>query len=171
MEPVYKWEKLHNETYKTPFGSTVHILNVTSLEWLDTTKASGPNGALWTHLVYVVIPEKLTYKNISLAYITDGKNDKPNDVQKFTDANTWEVDLLAKYSESIVIAIEQIPNAPIVFPSDKSQKHRTEDAILAWAWQEYLNDPQKDPKWLPRLPMVKASYQCMRAAQEFLEFN
>lgn len=106
VEPVYKWEKLHNETYKTVFGSTVYVLNVTSLEWLDVSKAAGANGALWTHLVYVVVPEKLTYTNISFAYITGGENTKPNDVQGIFDENTWEVDILAYYSESIVIAIE-----------------------------------------------------------------
>merc|ERR1719276_333070 len=34
----------------------------------------------------------------------------------------------------------------------------------------FLDDPNHDPKWLPRLPMVKAAYQCMRAAQEYLEY-
>jgi len=34
-----------------------------------------------------------------------------------------------------------------------------------------MDDPEHDPKWLPRLPMVKASYQCMRAVQEFLQEN
>ena len=26
------------------FGASAHILNVTSQQWLDTTKAAGPNG-------------------------------------------------------------------------------------------------------------------------------
>lgn len=97
-EPVYKWEKLHNETYKSVLGNTIYVLNVTSLEWLDVTKAVGSNGALWTHLVYVVVPKKLTYKNISFAYITGGENTKPNDVEGPTNMDTLEIDALASES-------------------------------------------------------------------------
>jgi PhoPQ-activated pathogenicity-related protein len=43
-------------------------------------------------------------------------------------------------------------------------KHRYEDAILAQSWHEFLEDPEANPEWLTRLPMVKASYQAMRAA-------
>jgi PhoPQ-activated pathogenicity-related protein len=56
-----------------------------------------------------------------------------------------------------------------VFPSDPEKRGRSEDAILAWAWKEFLDDPSLDPKWLPRLPMTKAAFQTMRAAQEFLK--
>jgi len=56
-EKVYKWEHLKNATFRTPiWGSTVHVLNVTSLEWLDVTKAKGENGAIWSHMVYVAVP-------------------------------------------------------------------------------------------------------------------
>ena len=157
VEKAYKWEK--QETFHSPiFGSMIHVLNVTSLEWLDTTRAAGVNGALWTHLVYVAVPRKLTYTNVSFAYITGGDNKKPNVVPGWTDQDVLEVDQLAHYSESVVIAILQIPNAPIVFPTDPEQKQRTEDAILAWAWKEFLDDPKHDPEWLARLPMVKAAF-------------
>ena len=40
---------------------------------------------------------------------------------------------------------------------------------MAWAWKEFLDDPDLDPEWLPWIPMVKALFQVMRAAQEFTE--
>ena len=40
--------------------------------------------------------------------------------------------------------------------------------MIAWAWNEYLHDPAKNPEWFPRFPMAKAGMQCMRAAQDFL---
>ena len=58
-----------------------------------------------------------------------------------------------------------------MFTSDPIKLERNEDDILAWAWSEFMEDPEKDPKWLARLPMVKASYQCMKAAQEFMSTN
>mgnify|MGYP003327505754 CR=1 FL=1 len=39
--------------------------------------------------------------------------------------------------------------------------------MIAWAWKEYVDDPSHNPEWLPRLPMVKAAFQCMRATQEW----
>lgn len=167
-ESVYKWEKMENATYTSVFGSEIHVLNVTSLEWLDTTKAVGVNGALWSHIVTVAIPKKVLYPNVSFAYITGDRNDEPNKIPGIFDEDVLFADELAHYSGSIAIAIKQVPNAPYVFPRDKSQKRRTEDALIAWAWKEFLDDPEQNPEWLPRLPMVKAAFQCMRAAQEYL---
>jgi len=40
--------------------------------------------------------------------------------------------------------------------------------MIAWTWREYIDDPEHNPEWLARLPMVKGAFQTMRAAQEFL---
>jgi len=32
-----------------------------------------------------------------------------------------------------------------------------------------MKDPEHRTDWMPRFPMVKAAYQCMRAVQEFLD--
>jgi len=72
---------------------------------------------------------------------------------------------------TIGIVVYQLPNCPIVYPSDPSQKKRTEDAVIAWGWKQYLDSTlgQANPEWLARLPMTKAAMSCMRAAQEYLE--
>ena len=57
-------------------------------------------------------------------------------------------------------ALFQIPNEHITFASDPLQKSRTEDAIIAFTWDHYLNDPS-NPEWLVRFPMVKASVRAM----------
>jgi PhoPQ-activated pathogenicity-related protein len=54
-----------------------------------------------------------------------------------------------------------------MFPGDPLKKDRKEDALLAMAWRSFLDDPEHDIAWIPRLPMVKAAYQVMRAVQEF----
>jgi PhoPQ-activated pathogenicity-related protein len=67
--------------------------------------------------------------------------------------------------------VYQLPNCPVVYPSDPSHKKRTEDAVIAWGWKQYLDSPagQGDPEWLARLPMTKGAMSSMRAAQEYLE--
>ena len=80
-------------------------------------------------------------------------------------------DTLAKYTGSVTIAVDQLPNVPIVFGSDPDQKERGDNEILAWSWHQFINDPNKDPRQLSQFPIVKAAFQCMRAAEEFLSTN
>jgi hypothetical protein len=54
----------------------------------------------------------------------------------------------------------QIPNEHTIFSSDPIQKSRSEDAIIAFTWDHFLNDPS-NPEWLLRFPMVKASLRAM----------
>ena len=50
-EPVYAFFDTGATVKPTLSTSTAHILNVTSLKWLDESRASGPNGAIWTQCV------------------------------------------------------------------------------------------------------------------------
>jgi len=77
-ESVYKWEKLHDATFTSTLGNTVYVLNVTSLDWLDVSKAYGPAGSIWSHMVYVFVPEEVKYPNVSNAYLTGDNNREPN---------------------------------------------------------------------------------------------
>ena len=170
-EAVYKWEHLEDKQMTSLFGNKIYVLNVTSLDWLDTSKQTGQGISVWSHLVYVAVPHDLKVTNMSMAYITGGDNDDPNKADNIFDQDIIMTDTIAHYSGGIGIAVKQIPNQPIIFPDDPKQQHRTEDAVIAYGWKKFMDDPEHDPRWLPRLPMVKASFQCMRAAQEFLQFN
>lgn len=170
-EEVYKWVEYSNASFKTLFGGTAHVLNVTSQTWLDESKAGVDIGGdartnIWTHMVIVIVPKTLIFRNLSLAYLTGDCNTNPK-VPSKTDEDVLVADEISHTTNTIGIVVFQIPNCPIVFPSDPIQKHRTEDAILAWAWHEFLVDPSHNPTWLPRLPMAKAAFQCMRAVEEF----
>ena len=146
------------------------MLNVTSQKWLDKTKVKGPDGDIWTHQVVVVIPKHLKYTNVSMAYLTGGCNHHSNDkINPHSDEDVLVVDEIAHNSHTATITVKQIPNCPLEYANDPLHKHRYEDAILAQSWHEFLEDPNANPEWLPRLPMVKAGYQAMRAAQEFLK--
>ena len=57
QDPNFKWHDT-NVVVKFPLlRAEAHILNVTSQQWLTTAQAVGPNGALWTHQVAVVLPK------------------------------------------------------------------------------------------------------------------
>jgi hypothetical protein len=101
-EESYKWEVLYDATFKSKLGNTVYVLNVTSLDWLDLSKASGMAGTTWSHLVYVVVPDEIKYKNVSNIYLDYGDNSKPNNVGG-PDA-VFLADNFAKYSGMISIS-------------------------------------------------------------------
>jgi hypothetical protein len=69
-EDVYNWYQEANGTFNTYFGNTAHILNVTSLTWLDESKARGPRGAIWDHRIAVIVPKNLVHTNISSVWLT-----------------------------------------------------------------------------------------------------
>ena len=151
---------------KTKFGGEAMVLNVTSQQWLDTSRAAGPSGgAIWTHQVVVVVPKTVQFRNVSFAYVTGGCNDNPS-VPKPTDEDLLVVDEVTWATGGIGIVIYQVPNCPIIYPSDPSKKKRTEDAMIAWGWKQFLES--EDPEWLARLPMTKAAMACMKAAEQYL---
>lgn len=70
-EEVYNWFEEENGTFKTFWGNTAHILNVTSQTWLDKSKAYGPRGDnVWDHRIAVIVPKKLEVTNISSVWLT-----------------------------------------------------------------------------------------------------
>eukprot|EP01062_Namystynia_karyoxenos_P007973 TRINITY_DN1280_c0_g1_i1.p1 TRINITY_DN1280_c0_g1~~TRINITY_DN1280_c0_g1_i1.p1 ORF type:complete len:532 (+),score=208.14 TRINITY_DN1280_c0_g1_i1:67-1596(+) len=159
----YKWTDT-KQTVKMLSGATGHLLNVTSQKWLDESRAVGPNGALWTHQVLVVVPKQLRVKDRGFIWITGGCNEHPG-LPKATDEEPLAVDLIAEATGSVGVVLFQIPNCHIVYPSDPQRRPRSEDAMIAWAWNEFLKT--RDPEWLPRFPMVKASMRAMQAVQEW----
>lgn len=162
-DPNYKWfdtgERVHMIS-----GATAYVLNLTSQQWLDTSRAYGPNGDIWTHQVTVIVPKKVTVTDSALIYITGGCNENPT-TPKATDEEPLLMDRISSQSGCIGVVLNQIPNCKMVYPSDPLKKKRDEDGVIAWAWLQYLKT--KDPEWLPRLPMTKAAFQAMRATQEF----
>ena len=145
-------------TKKTSWGSTMHMLNVTTQKWMDESRAHGPRGAIWDHEVIVIIPKNLKYKNISTALLLGSCNTPSAKDLDIRDSDIMEVDQIAHLTQSIAIGVRQLPNCPYVFPSDPDQKPRREDAVLAWAWRDFIDDPEHRSDWMPRLPMVKSAY-------------
>ena len=164
-EPHFAWSDTGARVRTV--GGTAHILNVTSLQWMTEANASGPNGALWTHQVAIVVPAGGVRRSMALSVMTAGCNEGPPKPPAADEEYLLLAAVLANRTGAIGVVIYQIPNCPITYPSDPSGKKRSEDSMIAWAWHEFLTTPVHDPVWLPRFPMVKAGFQCMRAVEEY----
>jgi len=132
---------------------------MTSQRWLtdDDTDRS-----IWWHFFVVIVPSNYdpsTARNGTL-WITDGKNDHPDEYPTRTNYNMIVASELAMGTGMVTGCLFQIPNAPIIFSSDPEQKKRSEDSIIAFTWAHFLDHPD-DAEWLVRLPMVKASLRAM----------
>ena len=67
----------------------------------------------------------------------------------------------------ITADLKQIPNEHLKFHADPKNKTRTEDAIIAYTWRHFLEDPSK-PEWLLRMPMTKAAVKAMDTVTDFV---
>ena len=69
-EEVFNWHEVPKLSFETLSGNTAHILNVTSLEYLDISKVYSPKGSVWNHEVMILVPKEIQHKNISTVYLS-----------------------------------------------------------------------------------------------------
>ena len=109
-EPVFKWRHIAHMDFKTAHGNQAYILNVTSLEYLDTSKVSGPKGSVWDHEVIVVVPKDIVYKNVSTVYLSGSCKSNNGQWIPRVDEDLIVTDEIAKSSQAVTIVIKQLPN-------------------------------------------------------------
>eukprot|EP00058_Branchiostoma_floridae_P004655 XP_002590143.1 hypothetical protein BRAFLDRAFT_90877 [Branchiostoma floridae] len=142
-DPHYSYHEVLEWRLKGP-GYTMYLLNMTSQQWLSEDDVDRP---IWWHFLTVTIPDNMSHPEAAFLYIDDGDNDNP---------------------ESVSADLKQIPNQPIVFKNDSTQKSRVEDAIIAYTWSHFLDNPDQ-PDWLLRNPMTKAAVRAMDTVQDFVK--
>lgn len=162
-DPEYSWfdtgKRIHGHNIGRSNSYVGHILNMTSQRWLTDADTSM---SLWWHYLVVIVPSNYdpsTARNATL-WITDGKNNNPDETPNRFNYNMIIASELAMGTGLITGCLFQIPNENMVFSSDPEQKSRGEDAIIAFTWAHFLDNPE-EPEWLVRLPMVKASVRAM----------
>jgi PhoPQ-activated pathogenicity-related protein len=149
------------------FPLLAYALNMTSQRWLTDADFAPTSNAksIWWHWLIVIVPDEIKFKQNASLWITGmGMS------QSVPDPQSEDVALsaaLAVTTGTITGVLFNIPNEHITFAADPIQKSRTEDAIIAFTWDHFLNDPSQ-PEWLVRFPMVKASIRAMDAVQEFV---
>ena len=148
-----------------------YTLNVTSQQWLtpEDFANTSSSGSIWYHILVVIVPDEVKYKNNASMYITGLGQPNP-DGSNLPTAKNEDIRTAAALAVSTGIitgCLFQIPNEHTTFVSDPIQKSRGEDAIIAFTWDHFLNNP-KDTEWLLRFPMVKGSLRAMDAMTEFV---
>ena len=156
-------------------GSTVHYLNVTSLQWLNSSaysipetgfNAGGGDPSIWKHEVMVIVPPTVTITNTVVLYATGGCNSG-----SVTDPSDTEVKVVAAaaYEGQFVAAVmKQLPNCKMIFSDDPDKKPRSEDGLMSWTMKAFLNaKPKPKPELYGIFPMAKAALQGCRAVRDF----
>ncbi|QDZ23871.1 hypothetical protein A3770_11p63890 [Chloropicon primus] len=172
-DPSYKWE--YNGTKMTGImpgisGWTAYEVVLTSQTWL-TEKEVGTVCNVWHHDMFVFVPDNLDDTvETAIMFITEGidppgtHNDKTQNILLGSAAATG--------TKGVTVALFQVPNQKCLFPDDPIQKHREEDAVIAYTWKKFIELTRKgDPRaqeWPLRLPMTKAAVRAMDATQDFL---
>ncbi|NOY81380.1 MAG: PhoPQ-activated pathogenicity [Kiritimatiellaeota bacterium] len=114
---------------------------------------------LWRHWLEIYVPDRVEH-DTALLFITGGKNDyQPPDTPQNALVR------IAAETRSVTVRLQAVPNQPLFFLADPELRERSEDAILAFAWAQYLKDG--DETWLPLLPMVKSAVRAMDTTTAF----
>lgn len=155
-------------------GWTGYTLNMTSQQWLtpEAFSNTSDSGSIWWHILVVIVPDELKYKTNASLYITGWGMPKQNEDGTWSglpvakDEDIEVAAALATSTGTVTGTLFQIPDEKVTFAADPIQKSRGEDAIIAYTWDHYLNDPSQ-PEWLLRFPMVKASLRAMDTITAF----
>jgi PhoPQ-activated pathogenicity-related protein len=139
---------------------TVYVLNLTSQTWLSSVESSRPT---WWHYLTICVPDNVSSKTAFL-HVDGGSNTSP-------PPTTMDplVDFLCRRTETVTALLKQVPNQPIVFPSDPAHTSRTEDAIIAFTWTHFMANTSSNPDWILQFPQVKSTVAAMDAIQDFTD--
>jgi PhoPQ-activated pathogenicity-related protein len=135
---------------------TLHVIDMVSQTWLSPAEVDRTE---WQHWLTIVVPRGIA-SSTALLFIGGGNN---NDAAPLTvDSRLLSA---ANAARAAVAELHMVPNQPLTFKGEA--KGRTEDALVAYAWDKYLRGG--DPKWLPRLPMTKAAVRAMDTVAAFMK--
>ncbi|CAF4420826.1 unnamed protein product [Rotaria sp. Silwood2] len=99
----------------------------------------------------ITIPHILRRSHITFMLIEGGRNTDQIPTKSF-------VTNFAVSVGSVAIELRQIPNEPIRFMTDPTQKSRTKDAIIAWTWITFIEQNGTNPNILLQMPMTKRGW-------------
>ncbi len=150
-DPNYKFELV---TSMPGEGFTTYVLKLTSQQWRSNKEVDQP---VWEHWLTIVKPEHVQSRT-GFLFITGGKNSDPA-----PSAPDSMLPSLALATGTVASELRMVPNQPLIFVGETKQ--RSEDAIIAYTWNKYLNGG--DDEWPLRLPMTKAAVRAMDTVTAF----
>eukprot|EP00118_Oscarella_pearsei_P016366 m.155297 g.155297 ORF g.155297 m.155297 type:complete len:483 (+) comp38666_c0_seq1:42-1490(+) len=159
-DPHYEYEEIWQPYLFDKID--IHYLNMTSQKWLQEDDTSQP---IWWHIMNVIIPHDVKYPDHALLFITGGNNG--NSKPGLTDEELSLMTQVTLKTGMVGAILYQIPNQPILFRDDPFQKHRIEDAVIAYTWYRFLQNTSRSDLLL-RLPMTKAAVRALDTVTDFV---
>jgi len=119
-DPNFKWHHT-GTTFKSFEGGTVHVLNITSIQWRnDTDYKIEHGGSIWTHEVAVIVPRDLETTNMASIYLASAKA-RCNSDSPLKDSKDFDLemgDIISADTRAVSVVAYMNPNCPMVFPDD-----------------------------------------------------
>jgi PhoPQ-activated pathogenicity-related protein len=167
-DPSYTWSLVH-QSVGPGDAYRYYVLSMTSQTW----RLGDVNDAVWDHWLRIVVPAgELT--DTAVLLISGGSNTAgmPTNFDPFAQ-NASDEDVLlfatAVATHSMVIELKVVPNERVFFFAEPGTPSRTEDDIIAYTYDQYLEhigEPGNET-WPLLLPMVKSAVRAMDTIQSF----
>jgi PhoPQ-activated pathogenicity-related protein len=135
-------------------GVDLYVVNMTSQKYQDESFVSK---SIWWHIMGIAIPKNILYPDAGFLFIDGGSNRDDTTAPPRDDIGNIAIALLANDTGTVGAYIKQVPNQPVVFSNDPTQRVRSEDRIISWTWRTYIDSPNPDPTVILRMPMTKAA--------------
>jgi PhoPQ-activated pathogenicity-related protein len=144
-----------NSTLTGP-GYTDYVINMVSQTW---TPSPG-DSQVWQHWVQIIVPTTVTSRT-AILNIEGGSNSATAP----TSADALSVQSATTLG-AITVFLPTVPNEPVTFPAQGETTPLTEDQIVAYTFEQFLDGNGQD--WPLLLPMVKSAVRAMDTTQSFI---
>jgi len=153
-DPAYSW-RIDSQT--SGAGYTLYGLRMDSGTWRTAAEVDKP---LWQHYLNVYVPDTLL-RDTAMLVIEGGSAGNPIG-DPLIDAIAGA---FATGTGSVLAHLGQVPFQPLTFSDEVGAK--TEDAIIAYSWRKFLENPSDDT-WPLQLPMARAGVRAMDTMQALI---
>ncbi|MGD9724096.1 MAG: PhoPQ-activated protein PqaA family protein [Pirellulales bacterium] len=141
-------------------GFTVYVYDLTSQTWRS---ASETNRSLWRHWLQIIVPTTVTHST-ALLYVTGGSNGGA--APTTLSGDMLALGTIAVQRQMITAVLPTVPNQSMHFSDEAPGVNRSEDDIIAYTFNKFVNDVGPDvDTWPLLLPMVKSAMKAMDAVQ------
>lgn len=138
---------------------TAHLYRLTSQSWLTTAEVDAPE---WTHTLVMIVPGTVN-STTGLLFVGEGKN--TDSLPDASDQTVQIITQLALGSQSIVSAVYQTPNQPLLFAGEPVPV--SEDQLVSYTWSRAMDTGNY--AWSAYLPMTKSVVKAMDGVQSAAE--
>jgi PhoPQ-activated pathogenicity-related protein len=135
---------------------TINKYVFTSLFWPSASTSNA--GTHWQHSLTIYRPDTLKHTQ-ALLFIQGGTRNKIA-IQGMDEDTLFS--MVASATQSTIVNLKDIPNQYLTFDDGIPRK---EDGIIAYSWNQYLNNPHTNAFWPAHLPMAKATIKAMDIVQ------